>query len=508
MKRLFSALMGMVLGSSLLLAQTDVSRQKIYSLKNGESIKIYESTMGVSNSPEGYMLLVEKAPKGADILPEYYIVLPKKTLGPFGNMIPHYMSEDGMLMAVTASKYTKTYDDSPNPTMQVIFNDGTVMGPYEGFTNVSFSGDNTEWAIMSDNYDAEKAVSTTTLQFKGGKPIKSNASEYVQYAPKGHNSVRIKSYSLPSGEYKTEYTFSNGKTTGPVESYYFQFREDGNGFDLVARKNDKVYVINENGETEVPAEAHTLVSNPTNGKDWAVMVSGDDDSGFIQYANGKKTDRFPYLMRGSLFYDKGQNAFGWIWVENQQNVYLQFSNGKKEGPIALKPIPQPTVSDGGDQEGDNTFYASASTTFNDKQDKYVVSVYASTGYAHLYHDGGKFKNLNSEYSISFVGFDGQDKLYYIEEREVQVPDQEYPDYEYNIVFVESGKKFKTNGYPADLKFTKGGAWYMIDGEGNLVLSDGAKYPNAFALRYDKTESKLYWLSFEGKEVFFNNRILK
>lgn len=495
---LFFLSLGFVASS---IAQNN-DKQKVYTLKKGETLMTFESSLGVANTADGYVFLVEKAPKDEGTLPEYHVITPKKSYGPFGGIIPNSFSPDGKWNALCVSDYMPQYAEDSNPSSQVIFNDGTVKGPFKGYTNVLFSADNSEWVITSDVYNGE-GNSKTTLQFKGGDPIYSDAAEYVSYAPKGTKSARVKTYSRPDGIYLSEYFFSDGKKVGPVEPMSFEFSADGNSYGILGRKNGKMYVIVNGVETQVSDKANTLILSE-DASDWAIMTVEDDNSGNITFRNGKKTEMASYILSGSLFYFASNKEFGWMTSDNKR-IFMNFSGGKEYGPIEL--IPNPPVQESGDGTvEENSYYASGSVFFNDKKNKWIATIYTSDGTGYVHFDGKNIQPLKTEMSLVLTAFDANDVVYYVTEKEVVKEGQEYSDFAYTLVYPETGKSTKLPSYPSDLKFLEGSnIWYMSSNEGELVFSDGTRFPNAFGIRYEKTEGKLYWLTLEGQDIFLNKK---
>lgn len=488
---------------SLIAFAQNIGKQKVHTLKKGETLMTFESSLGVANTADGYVFLVEKAPKDESNLPEYYVVTPKNTYGPYSGIVPNSFSADGKWNALCVSDYTPQYAEDANPNSRVIFNDETVKGPYKGYTNVVFSADNSEWVISSDLYDKESSTSKTTLQFKGGAPIYSDASEYVLFAPKGNMSVRTKTFSRPDGSYASEYFFSDGKKIGPIEAVSFEFSADGKGYGILGRKNGQMYAIVNGVETSVSDVSNTLAMSD-DANEWAVMSIADDNSGTITLKNGETKPKASYMLGGSLTYFPSSKEFGWMTAENKE-VFMQFSSGKRYGPI--EQTPNPVSQENGDGEiQENNYYASAAVTFNDNKTKWVASVYTSDGTGYYYFDGKKAKSLSLAGGLVLVAFDGKDQLYHVIEKEVTKVGQEYPDYVYTLAYAETGESTKLPSYPNELKFLEGTSnWYMQSNEGELVFSDGERYPNSFGIRYEKIENKLYWLTLEGQDIFLNKK---
>lgn len=466
----------------------------------------WESGLGVANSADGYIFLVERAPKDESTLPEYYVVTPKKTFGPYGGIVPDGVSPDGKQKALCVSDYMPQYVENANPNSYVIFNDGTQMGPYKGYTNVTFSADNSEWVIASEEYNNESTTSKTTLQFKGGKPLRSDGSEYVLYAPKGNYSARVKTQSRADGTYVSEYYFSDGKKIGPVELIESQFSADGKSYGVLGKKNGKMYFFENGKENPVPENANTFVLSP-DGSDWAVMEIKEDNSGSVLMKSGRPFES-SYIVAGSLFYDELAKCFGWMTAESKE-IKIHYSNGKQLGPIKITPNPVPAGASDGVEGEVPSYYVSGMVTFSEKKNKWIAAAYASDGTGYYYFNGSDATSLKGDASIVTTAFDANNNLYYVTETEVPKAGQDYPDYAYNMIYPETGKSTRLEGYPSDLQFIEGrNMWYMTNAEGELVFSDGTRSPNAFGIRYDKTEGKIYWMTLDGQDIFLNKKLTR
>ena len=102
------------------------NKQRLYTLKQGERIKTMECGMGVTNSADGYIVLVEKADMESMTPNEsgranFYAITPKKTYGPYIEPVINAYSNDGKYSVagvrpkancITRFLPKKKYDDS------------------------------------------------------------------------------------------------------------------------------------------------------------------------------------------------------------------------------------------------------------------------------------------------------------------------------------------------------------------------------------------------------------
>ncbi|MBX7241503.1 MAG: hypothetical protein K1X92_07125 [Bacteroidia bacterium] len=478
-------------------------KQRVYTLKQGERIKTMECGMGITNAADGYTLLIEKAEMESPGQDEnnrttFYAVTPKKTYGPYIEPVVNSYSPDTRYGAVILTEGDP--ENYENTRSYVLFNDGRMEGPFKGYSNVVFAEDNTEWAITADFFDAKTEKSSTTLQFKGGKPIYSKKSEYVVYAPKGHYSARVTSDSDQDGNYWSEYYFSNDTKYGPCEVRQFQFTENGNGYGLLCSKAGQLFMVVNGKETRVSGEVSSFQMAP-DGSEWALQISNPDGSGYIEFANGKKTELYQYIAVASLFYDKSRKCFGWVTGDMNDKIEVHFSNGNKLGPFTTPSnLPQMPPAE---TEEPPVFFLSAYPAFNTSGSEWCMQVISNTSNCLLY------KNKQGEWSLEGApglinnGFDGKSNFYYIVEEGV---DTENYVFNYYIVYPNLNKKEKLPEYPYGITFPEDtDKWYMQLSDGSLYFNDKTMQKDAFAMRYDKKEKKLYWMSLEGQTIFLNSK---
>lgn len=474
------------------------NKQRIYTLKQGEKIKEMECGMGITNAADGYILLVERADmespgQSENPLPNFYAITNQKTYGPYIDPIVNCYSTDGRYSAMVLTKGNP--EDYDNAESYVLFNDGKMEGPFKGFGNVTFSDDNSEWVITADRYDAKSDQSSTTIQFKGGKPIHSKKPEYVIFAPKGSASARISTTYTTGDIFYNEYYFSNDTKYGPCETRQFLYSDNGNGYGLLCLKSGQMFMVLNGKEKKVPSEATTFSINPE-GTSWALEVVGNNES-YIEFSDGKKSESYQHIASGSLHYNKNKKCFGWLSGGANNQVYLHFSNGEQKGPFQL-----PTNLPLQETEEEIPFYLSAYPTSNAANTAMSFQINANTSNTLLYEENGKWK-IEGTPDIVTSGFDGNDKFYYVTEA---IKNEAEYTYDYTLQYPASGKKIKLPEYPFGLTFIEGSDnWYMQLQDGGVYFSDKKTEENAFALRFDKKERKLYWMSLEGQTIFLNSK---
>lgn len=477
-------------------------KQRVYTLKQGERIKAMECGMGITNSADGYTLLIEKADMESPGQDEnnrttFYAITPKKTYGPYIEPVLNSYSPDSRYSATILTEGDP--ENYENAQSYVLFNDGRMEGPFKGYANVVFSDDNTEWVITADYYDAKTDKSSTTLQFKGGKPIYSKKSEYIMYAPKGHLSARVSTSSAPDGPFMSEYYFSDNTKYGPCEVRQFLFTDNGNGYGLLCTKAEQLLMVVNGKETKVSGEVSSFQMSP-DGTDWALQVSNPDGSGYVEFANGKKTELYQYAAIGSLFYDNTQKCFAWVAGDMNNTIEIHFSNGKKLGPYNtpknIAPLPEET-------EEAPAFYLSAYPVFNASRTQWSLQINSSTSSSIFYQNTKGEWQIEGTPSLINSGFDGKDNFYYLLEESVDPVNYVF---NYQLVYPALNKKEKLPEYPYGITFPEGSdKWYMQLSDGSLYFNDKTKQKDAFAMRFDKKERKLYWMSLEGQTIFLNSK---
>jgi hypothetical protein len=104
--------------------------------------------------------------------------------------------------------------------------------------------------------------------------------------------------------------------------------------------------------------------------------------------------------------------------------------------------------------------------------------------------------------VTFMGFDGKNRMYFVKEKPGKTEDDEYS---YSLDGSNAPAKFKH--YPDDLIFIENSDnWYATYwGDNGLQLSDGTFQENAFDVKYDKVAKKLTWLSLEGRDIYVNRK---
>ena len=480
------------------------NKQRLYTLKQGERIKTMECGMGVTNSADGYIVLVEKADMESMTPNEsgranFYAITPKKTYGPYIEPVINAYSNDGKYSATILTEGNA--DDPQNTQSYVLFNDGAMEGPFKGYANVTFSDDNTEWVITADYYDTKTDKSSTTLQFKGGKPIYSKKSEYIQYAPKGHFSARVSASGTAEGAYLSEYYFSDNTKYGPCEVRQFMFTEDGKGYGLLCSKAGQAYFVMNGKEKKVSENVINFQMSP-DGSDWAVLVGNEDGSGYVEFANGKKSETYQYIGTGSLFYDYTQKGFAWVTGTPENDITVHFNNAKDLGPFHLSEN-IPLAPEGEEGSERTPFYMGAYASFTPAHDQWSLAINTNRSNCVLFKNASGAWEVSQTPSLFNNGFDGKGNLYFLIEK---VLDPVNYVFEYQLVYPNLNKTIKLPEYPGGITFIAGtDKWYMELSSGDIMFNDKKTEKSAFAMRYDKKEKKLYWMSLEGQTIFLNDK---
>lgn len=474
-------------------------KQRIYSLKEGEKLMMAESGLRMSANPNSFMILVERenmnSPEGGT---SYHIITDKEQYGPYGGLISDFFSGDMRRKATTLPDINNDPEKGIDKNF-VLFDDGKMMGPYEGFPAVSFNYDGSDWAIVSSKYNEGGNSSTTTIRFKSGaKDLSVQGAEYVEFAPKGNNSVRVSTTEMPDGSLRTGLHFNDGKKLGPWILNNYQFSADGKSYITLREEKDGSRILSIN-DTETRFENMENVSSVMandDASDW-VAVGYQDDRAKLFFKNGSKTELFERVIESSITYDKIEKK--WLYMTaSKEKMTIDLYLGDKI--IHSFPFTEEDLKSSSDEP--YFFVGGLITPSNDGKQMLIQYNVNETLSKYALRKVGEGVKEISNTGVTFVGFDGKNRVYFVKEKPGKTEEDE------NIYSLDgSNAPAKFRHYPDDLIFIENSDnWYATYwGDSGLQLSDGSFYENAFDVKYDKAVKKLIWLSLEGRDIYVNRK---
>lgn len=475
-------------------------KQRIYSLREGEKLMMAESGLRLSANPNSYMILVERENTDShDGTITYHLITDKETYGPYGGMISDAYSGD-MKRRATVLPDIKNDPEKGIEKHFILFDDGKMMGPYDGYPAVSFNYDGSDWAIVVAKYNEASNSSTTTLRFKSGaKDLFVKGAEYVEFAPKGNNSVRIANIEMPDGNSKFTLHLSDGKKLGPWVLNGYQFSEDGKSYITLRVEKDesRIFAINDQ-ETRFDA-----VQNITgyfvneDASDW-VVIGYQEDRAKLIFKDGTETELFERVAESSIMYDKMSKK--WLYMTaSKEKMTVDLHLGDKV--IHSFPFTEQDLVSSSDEP---YFYAGGFITPSNDGKQFLIqyNINETASKYSLYKQGETEIKEYAGKDIILTGFDGRNRPYFVKEKAGKTEDDPH------TYFLEGGvsaAKFKS--YPDELNFIENSDnWYVIYyGDNALQLSDGSRFENAFDVKYDKATKKLTWLSMEGRDLYVNRK---
>lgn len=479
-------------------------KERIYSLREGEKLLMEESALRTSATANSFMILVEReniaAAEGGTT---YHIITDKETYGPYGGMISDFYSGD-MKRRATVLPDIKNDPEKGIEKNFVLFDDGKMMGPYNGFPSVSFSYDGSDWAIVVAKYDEATSTQSTTIRFRvGAKDLFVKGSEYVEFAPKGNTSVRVASKETPEGNYQISLNFSDGKKLGPWVLNNHQFSADGKSYITLREEKDGTRVLAVNDiETRFPAAENVGSYVMTDdASDWVILGYQDDRAKLI-FKNGEQTELYERVVESSVVYDKASKQ--WMYMTaSKEKMSIDLHLGNKI--IHSFPFTDAELVSNTDEP---YFFVGGLIEFS-KDNKQALIQYnvneSLSKYALYKQVVGAGEAPIKEYTnkeMVFTGFDGRNRPYFVKEKPGKTEDDEHI---YSMEGSINATKFRH--YPDELNFIENSDnWYVIYyGDNALQLSDGSYFDNAFDVKYDKATKKLTWLSLEGRDLYVNRK---
>lgn len=474
-------------------------KQRIYSLKEGEKLMMAESGLRASATPNSFMVLVERenldSQEGGT---SYHIITDKEQYGPYGGLISDFFSGDMRRKATVLPDILNDPEKGIDKNF-VLFDDGKMMGPYNGFPSVSFNYDGSDWAIVCVKYNEGNNTSNTTIRFKSGaKDLAVDGAEYVEFAPKGNSSVRVSTTEMPDGSIRTGLHFNDGKKLGPWILNNYQFSPDGKSYITLREEKDgsRVLSINETETRFDNLENVSSIMTNEDASDW-VAVGYQEDRAKLFFKNGAVTELFERVIESSILYDKIEKK--WLYMTaSKEKMSIDLHAGDKI--IHSFPFTEEDLKSSSDEP--YFFAGGLITPSNDgKQMLIQYNVNETLSKYALRKQGEGVKEISNT-GVTFMGFDGKSRLYFIKEKPGKTEEDEYS---YSLDGSNAPAKFRH--YPDELIFIENSDnWYVTYwGDNSLQLSDGTFQENVFDVKYDKAAKKLTWLSLEGRDIYVNRK---